>query len=933
MSPFVLSTVNSWAATWAEAMLRACWQGGLLALAVWLFCRLRPRLSATVRCCLWWLVCLKLLVGIVWLSPVALPLLSAPPLETAKSTTSTPKPPDFHIPAIFAPSTLSQREEIERIQVTVVGSVETTAESVAPRTGELPPTLETLTPMAICLVVWLVGIGMQSGLILWQLARIRCFVRGARPLTDAPCQAMAAELAAALDLRRTPDLLVSSESESPMAIGWRHSVVLLPEAKFTPLTPEESRLLLAHEFAHFRRGDLWWSLVPLLARLLFFFHPLAWLAAREYELAREAACDAEAVQTTGSRPDAYGHLLVKLATQNDAIGPLGALGVTAHFRMLHRRLTMLQYVPSLARPLKRTVWLSVVLATLFLIPWRVVAAPDDPFADDVRLNQKVLISAEGIPVRDLIEKITQKTRVPLETEDYVAEDKIVLFGPPRPLKDVLSDIAALFNDTWIKTKSEDGTEGYRLVRLRKARDYEDALARDDINRMRKQLDAQARALNETEKQLAKRPESDPIRERLSKPLGRLATQYYALLSPVQREQLFVRNHLKIPFSSLTATQQGPLRVEFEKRREREKDVIARDPQILSQEWLNNSGLVFKLTRQGRMVKAEVDLGYGTMTILDWTLPLGSFESGKYRLLPLQGDPYTRAGVSADAPQPKPEAIQRARGEKQGVDRLRVLADAAAIPIMADYYRCFPAREEATTRFPSADQGPPDSLDALARDNEQLWWTRGGTLLFRRRDWFAQRLVEVPDRWMQTAIKGLKERKEVPTYSDALRLMELTDAQLSGLINLSNLPMRGDQRNVSGLRLLLSIFASSRERFRGPLVQASTFLPEGASRVERRQQMDQLQAVLYLLYQDLSLEQRGLVAAFAEAQPHPVLPTGIDQFSARLSYGEPYQGSNEFRHLSLELCWSWKGTAAVQFLCLPLSLPDDRTAKTRIEVVP
>ncbi|HLV79604.1 MAG TPA: hypothetical protein VKT32_04955 [Chthonomonadaceae bacterium] len=65
------------ALAWGEAVWRACWQGGIFLLAVWGLCRLLPRLPAALQCWLWWLACLKLVLGLVALPPISLPLLAA----------------------------------------------------------------------------------------------------------------------------------------------------------------------------------------------------------------------------------------------------------------------------------------------------------------------------------------------------------------------------------------------------------------------------------------------------------------------------------------------------------------------------------------------------------------------------------------------------------------------------------------------------------------------------------------------------------------------------------------------------------------------------------------------------------------------------------------------------------------------------------------
>ena len=58
-------------------------QAGLLIGAVYLAGRLWPRLSAAMRCMLWWLVGAQLLLGLLWHAPLELPLLSPAPLEIA----------------------------------------------------------------------------------------------------------------------------------------------------------------------------------------------------------------------------------------------------------------------------------------------------------------------------------------------------------------------------------------------------------------------------------------------------------------------------------------------------------------------------------------------------------------------------------------------------------------------------------------------------------------------------------------------------------------------------------------------------------------------------------------------------------------------------------------------------------------------------------
>ena len=109
-------------------------------------------------------------------------------------------------------------------------------------------------------------------------------------------------------------------------------------------------------------------------------------------------------------------------------------------------------------------------------------------------------------------------------------------------------------------------------------------------------------------------------------------------------------------------------------------------------------------------------------------------------------------------------------------------------VMADYYRGRPVvkpwddpgiyrgwsiaerREDPATPPTNASAA---ALDTLCEPDGYLWWVRGKSLLLRRRDWYRQRLYEVPDRWMAAMVERLKAQKGVPTYGDVLRVLELT----------------------------------------------------------------------------------------------------------------------------------------------------------------
>jgi len=174
-------------------------------------------------------------------------------------------------------------------------------------------------------VAWLVlaAIWLTGAAIVLSRAVIaqRRVVRAARRARPAPVRAQALLASFA---RRPPHLVVGDPAVGPHVVGVLRPIIVIP-----PALLDEPALLcpaLLHELAHVRRRDALARWIQLVAGAVFFFWPVVRLASRRLDLAREAACDAWALEASEVPRPAYARLLVRMAELQVAAAP--SLGAT-----------------------------------------------------------------------------------------------------------------------------------------------------------------------------------------------------------------------------------------------------------------------------------------------------------------------------------------------------------------------------------------------------------------------------------------------------------------------------------------------------------------------------------------------------------------------------------------------------------------------------
>ena len=134
----------------------------------------------------------------------------------------------------------------------------------------------------VALAVWFAGfVAIMARLLVGMLA-VQWMSRRTEVVVDASWLPLARRLAADLGVSPRVTFLRSPRATMPMAWGILRPAVLMPaDADGWPI--ERLRIVLLHELAHVRRRDCLTHLLAQASCAVYWFHPLAWMAARPRE--------------------------------------------------------------------------------------------------------------------------------------------------------------------------------------------------------------------------------------------------------------------------------------------------------------------------------------------------------------------------------------------------------------------------------------------------------------------------------------------------------------------------------------------------------------------------------------------------------------------------------------------------------------------------
>lgn len=255
-------------------LIKMSWQTALLAAVVWAICRFASKAPAAWRHTLWLIVVVKFFVPPFAHMPAQLAFWQKPDHAAARVVTTPPL------------SRVQLPEKMESRGQTDLPAAQPSREPAPAASAASAP----LSPAEIALIIWLVGMCAALGIMLSRYAGQRKLLKHSHP-ADGELMRILAECGDEINLKRLPKMRLSDVVKTPMLVGLFKQVILLPPEMMELCSATDLRAMLLHELAHVKRRDMAGVWLHQLVQVLFFFHPVVWLAGNQMKVERELACD------------------------------------------------------------------------------------------------------------------------------------------------------------------------------------------------------------------------------------------------------------------------------------------------------------------------------------------------------------------------------------------------------------------------------------------------------------------------------------------------------------------------------------------------------------------------------------------------------------------------------------------------------------------
>jgi beta-lactamase regulating signal transducer with metallopeptidase domain len=386
-----------------------------------------------------------------------LPLLTlaARSLQIAPAKTSLPTP--WTVGAQVPPFV-----EIEAEPSTIPGNP--AANETGPRTGTRRSTTGSFLSMFFPLnpgkvvnilgIIWIAGFLFQLLRILFQNLSLSRFRRALLEVEDQHILGIKKRVLSKFPGMPMPGLYLSPAVSSPIALGIRRPIIVVPLHLYHTLSEMEWKSILFHEMSHLYHKDQAVLLLQRLVLAVYWWNPMVYVISRDFSRTREEVSDNYAIQEDS--PGRYAGCLISLVEKTSLVSRLpAAIGMAAPFILLEDRI---KQILSKERIMKQTLSKSISIVFLtgaFLLP-AILINHNYVFAEGdkvVPLPEVKYAVASGVADNELY--ISEKDKVLVYSlETFKLKSEIKTEGKVKPFSNYIIQNSRAVPFHWFTTDKE-----------------------------------------------------------------------------------------------------------------------------------------------------------------------------------------------------------------------------------------------------------------------------------------------------------------------------------------------------------------------------------------------------------------------------------------------------------------------------------------------
>lgn len=194
----------------------------------------------------------------------------------------------------------------------------------------------------VAVTVWMIGSAAMAVIAFVRWHRLNRLLNQDRLAKESPLFRYTVGLAQRYDLRAPASIVVSREELGPAVAGVVRPTVILPASFVADRDPATLRPVLLHELVHLQRNDTAIAVLHTAVRIVWWFNPLVWWAARQAEVLVERCVDLTVTRDLQTSLHEYGRGLLRVLELRATLQPSTELASLRPCQITTERLNFLR---------------------------------------------------------------------------------------------------------------------------------------------------------------------------------------------------------------------------------------------------------------------------------------------------------------------------------------------------------------------------------------------------------------------------------------------------------------------------------------------------------------------------------------------------------------------------------------------------------------